>query len=127
MRFKKPKGKSKGYLFPRSKKGFNDMVLLAGLFSILALASAIIPYMNSALDTRGSTFNANTNADEFRDNAENVSTFNAFSVLLTFLKFGLFDIGNTLNLPFWLDTIFAVMFYIFTITIARNIWVGGGA
>lgn len=113
-------------MFPRGKKAINDISIIAVIGFIFFITSLIIPFINSEFGTTGDTFNTDTFSSSVQQDAENVSTLSAFSVLLTILKLAFFDFGNTLNMPFWLDGLYTFLAIIFITAIARNIWIGGG-
>ena len=113
--------------FPRGKKAINDISIIAVLTFILFGTAIIIPFVNEAVGTHADTFNTGNLEGQIRDDAESVSTISAFTVLITMFKLAIFDFGDTLELPFWLDAIYTVLGIILIIVIARNLWIGGGA
>ncbi len=113
-------------LFPEGKKAVNDISIIAVLTFILFGTAIIIPFVNSAVGTDADTFDIDNFEGNVRDDATSVSTISAFTVLITVLKLGLYDVGNTLGLPFWLDAIYTVIGLTLIIVIARNVWIGGG-
>ncbi len=110
-----------------SKKGINDISIIAVILSIFLLTAIIIPFVNAEFDTNIDTFDTDNFERNVKNDAESVSTLSAFTVLLTIIKLAFFDFGNTLQLPFWLDAIYTILAILFITVIARNIWVGGGA
>ena len=114
-------------LFPKNKKAINDISIIAIIFFIFFATSIIIPFVNAEFDIQSDTFDNDNLESQVKADAENVNVLSAFTVLLTVLKLALFDFGNTLGLPFWLDGIYTVLAIIFILVIGRNIWVGGGA
>ena len=113
-------------LFPKGKKAINDISILAVIGFIFFGTAIMIPFINSAIGTTSSTFNTDSFSSGVQQDADNVSKFNAFKVLLTILKLAFFDFGNTLALPFWLDAVYTFLAVIFITVVARNIWIGGG-
>ncbi len=114
-------------LFPKGKKGFNDITIL-GVIGFIFFATAImIPFVNAEFNIQADEFDTDNFAGNVRNDADNANSISAFRVLLTIFKLGIHDWGNTLNLPFWLDGIYTFLAIIFVVTIARNIWIGGGA
>ncbi len=111
----------------KNKKAINDVSIISIIASIFLLSSVIIPFVNSEFSTNADVFNESTFADNVQQDAENVSGLSAFTILITVLKLAFFDFGNTLGLPFWLEFFYTLLAIIFTVVIARNIWVGGGA
>ncbi len=114
-------------IFPKGKKAINDISIIAVLTFILFGTAIIIPFVNEAVGTDADTFNTGNLEGQIRDDAESASTISAFTVLITMFKLAIFDFGDTLELPFWLDAIYTVLGIILIIVIARNIWIGGGA
>ncbi len=113
-------------LFPTGKKAVNDISIIAVLTFILFATAIIIPFVNDAVGTEADTFDTDNLDTTVKEKADSVSTISAFTVLVTMLKLALFDVGNSLGLPFWLDAIYTVMGIILILVIARNIWIGGG-
>jgi len=110
----------------RNKKGFNDIYVLVVIGSILFFSAIAIPLIGQSFGTSTASFDTENLADSVQQDAENVSSFNAFDVLFTFLKLAFFDFGDSLSLPFWLDAVYTMLAIVFIVTIARNIWIGGG-
>lgn len=113
--------------FPKGKKGLNDISIITIILFIFLATSIIIPFVNAEFETTADTFDNDEFTQGINDDAENVSTFSAFTILITATKLALHDFGDTLGLPFWLDAIFSALGIVLLITIGRNIWVGGGA
>ena len=102
------------------------MVILFSFIFLLFLASTVITFINEDFQTESSVFDVEGNVIQTREAAENVKTTNAFKVMLNVLKIGLWDVGDSLNLPFWLDLLFSVIGTTIIFIIARNLWIGGG-
>lgn len=110
----------------RNKKGINDISILTGIIIVFFLSALMIPFINAEFGTTSSEFDTESVRGEVQQDADSVGSINAFTVLLTVLKLGGWDFGDSLSLPFWLDALYSVLAIVFTLTIARNIWVGGG-
>ncbi len=110
----------------KNKKAINDVSIIAIITAIFLGTAIIIPFVNSEFGVNADVFNESTFASGVQQDAENVSGLSAFTILLTVLKLAFFDFSNTLGLPFWLEIFFTLLAIIFTVVIARNIWVGGG-
>ncbi len=113
-------------LFPNGKKGFNDIYVITVILAILIFTSAFLPFVNQAFGTSGSEFNTDGTFNQVIEDSESVSQFNAFTVLLNLLKLSIWDFGDSLGLPFWLDAFYTLLAIILIVTLARNIWIGGG-
>ncbi len=109
-----------------SKKAINDISIIAIIVFIFFASAIIIPFVNAEFGTASDTFDTDNFDSNIKDDAENITTLTAFKVLITVIKLAIFDFGNTLGLPFWLDAIYTVLAILFVLVIARNIWIGGG-
>lgn len=110
----------------RSKKGFNDISILMGIIFVFLFTAVIIPDVNSAFNQNADEFDSDAYHEGIQEQTRGTSDLNARIVLLNLMKLSLWDVGNTLNLPFWIDIFFTVMAITFVTVIARNIWIGGG-
>tara|TARA_R100001530_G_C4314305_1_gene153915 strand:- start:594 stop:968 length:375 start_codon:yes stop_codon:yes gene_type:complete len=111
----------------RSKKGINDISIMAIIISIFLITGMAIQFVNDEFSTEFSSLDTDSITQQARDDAESVSSLSAFTVLKNILKLALFDFGDTLSLPFWLDMVYTILAVIFILVVARNIWIGGGA
>lgn len=110
----------------KNKKAFNDVVIIAISLSILLFTSVFIPSINASFGTSADVYDVDGNLQDVRNDADSISNLSAFTVLLNLLKLGLWDVGNTLQLPFWLDIVFSLIAIVLIVTVARNLWIGGG-
>ena len=110
-----------------NKRGFNDISIISVILAIFLLTSVIIPFVNAEFETEFSNLDEDAVLQQTRDDAESVSTLSAFTILKNIILLALFDFGDTLGLPFWLDLIYTLLAIVFMLVIARNIWIGGGA
>ena len=113
------------------KKGINDISIITILIFIFFGTAIMIPFINEAFNTQASSFNLEgLDADIQQDSRDirEVGAFDidAFNIFLTVLKLAFFDFGGTLGMPFWLQAVYSILAIVFTMVIARNIWVGGG-
>lgn len=110
----------------KSKKGINDISIIAIILSIFLFTSVMITFVNAEFNVGADTFDNDAFEGNIKDDADSVNTISAFRVLVTTLKLAIFDWGDTLGLPFWLDILYVILSIIFVLVIARNIWIGGG-
>lgn len=103
----------------------NDVGIIIGIVSIFLAVGIALPYVNQAFDGDQS-INADIDglSTQAGQDVENVSSINAFTVLLSMLSMFFWTFGS---LPFWLDAFFIILRLTLVITIARNIWIGGGS
>lgn len=109
------------------KKGINDISIIAVILSIFLFTSIMITFVNAEFGTTVDTFDNDQFTSNVKNDADSVSAVSGFTVLITALKLAIFDWGNTLGLPFWLDIFYVILSIVFVLVIARNIWIGGGA
>lgn len=109
-----------------SKKGFNDITIIAGILSIFLLTAVALPVINADIEIDSATYNEDGYTDNIVDSAESVNSLSAFNIIINVMKLAFWDIGNDLNLPWYLDMFFTLLTIILILTVARNIWVGGG-
>ncbi len=120
------KKKRDGSALFNGKKGVNDISIITVIIFIFFGTAIVIPFINAEFNTSSSTFDTEGLAADVQQDAESVTTISAFNVLLTVFKLAFFDYSGTLGLPFWLEAIYTILAIVFIITIARNIWIGGG-
>ncbi len=118
------------YKMFNNKKAINDISIIAIILFILFGTAIIIPFINSAVGTSADTFDTDKYETDIRGKGEDIkgriTDISALGVFVNVLKLAFFDFGNTLKLPFWVDAIYTILTVILVLTIARNIWVGGG-
>jgi len=112
--------------FFKNKKAFNDITIVAGILSIFLITATLIPLISADLGSAADTFDTDAYEQGVKTEAENIGSLSAFTILLNVMKLAFFDFGNTLNLPFWLDIVFTILAVILILTVARNVWIGGG-
>lgn len=108
----------------RSKKAINDISIISGIIIIFVLIGVFLPYLNQEFPSSASATNISGIEDDLSGDAEGIDDINAFDVLVSVLKMFFWTFGD---LPFWLDTMFIILRIIFIVTVARNIWIGGGS
>lgn len=111
----------------RSKRGINDISILAIIFSIFLLTAILVPFINSSFGSNIDSFDVDSFETGIKQEVSNVNVITAFSVLVNVLKLALFDWDGTLGIPFFLSIVYTLLAILFILIIARNIWVGGGA
>ena len=111
----------------KSKKGFNDLVILAGITSILLISAFVIPLTQDAFGQPQTTFDSDNLKDNLQNEAESVNSISAFGILTTFLKLIFWDVSGSLALPAWLQVFYTIIFIVAVLTVARNLWIGGGS
>jgi hypothetical protein len=107
------------------KAGLNDITIMGTLIAIFFFIGVLLPYVTNDLE---SDRDINADVDDFisdvDEKGEGASSLNAFQILLSIGKMFIWTFGD---LPFWLDMIFVFFRIIFWVTLARNIWIGGGS
>ena len=80
-----------------------------------------LPIVNEAVGNADSTLN-DANFDDEID-TDDLTVASAWNIFLSVLSMFFWTFGA---LPFWLDAIFMILRVTLVMTIARNIWIGGG-
>lgn len=95
-----------------------------GIISVFVIVGIALPFVNESFEGT-QEFNANTQGlqDQIGQDVNDVSSISIFTVLLSVLSMFFWSFGA---LPFWLDGFFVILRIILVITIARNVWIGGG-
>jgi len=101
----------------------NDMIIIGTLLLLFVGMGFIVANINDAFGTDydGSIGGTGDLSDTDEDDFTTISAWKIFTSVLSmfFWTFG--------ALPVWLDLFFWVFRAIFYLTIARNIWIGGGS
>lgn len=107
-----------------SKKAFNDMHLMFSIMGLFILVGFFLPYVDDAFSTN--QVNSN-NVGGLQSNVgqdQTITSINSITIIGSIFKMFFWTFGS---LPFWLDIFFVPLRIIFAVTLARNIWIGGGA
>ncbi len=126
-KMKDDKNKFQTKIYSGTKGQINDISIIAIILTIFFTTAISIGFVNAEFGTEFSSLNETVITQQARNDAESVSAISAFTILKNVLLLALFDVGNSLNLPFWLDALYTILAVIFILVISRNIWVGGGA
>lgn len=113
--------------FLKSKKGFNDVWILTVILAIFISSAYFLPIVTAEIGDKSSEYDIDNYERNIQEDSGSVTQLNVFSILLNMLKLGLWDIGDDLGLPAWLDLVYTLLGIVFIVTIARNIWIGGGS
>lgn len=111
----------------KNKKGINDISIISLILFIFVLTAIMIPFVNAEFGTNADIQETETTIQNIKDGGDSITTISAFGVLASVGKLAVFDFGNTLGLPFWMDITYTVLAVIFILVVARNVWIGGGA
>lgn len=107
----------------------NDITIIGGIITVFILLGVITPFLNADFNSDQVT---NYDIEGFTsDAAENVRTtesvFSVTNLVIVFLSVIKMFFWTFGDLPFWVDLlILTPMRFILVLTIARNVWVGGG-
>lgn len=102
------------------------MTIIAGILSVFLLSALILPLVTSAFGETADEWDTEGYETDIKEEARDVSTISAFSVIVNVMKLAFWDVGDELGLPFWLDLIFTLLAVVLILTVARNLWIGGG-
>jgi ABC-type glucose/galactose transport system permease subunit len=101
----------------------NDISILSGIVLVFILLGGLLPYVNAEFETTGTQANVDGLSANVGQEVSGASAVSAFDVLFSIFTMFFWTFGA---LPFWLDLFFIVIRIIFAVTLARNIWIGGG-
>ena len=96
------------------------MIITSIMFLFIAVG-IFLPIVNEAVGNADSTLN-DANFDDEID-TDDLTVASAWNIFLSVLSMFFWTFGA---LPFWLDAIFMILRVTLVMTIARNIWIGGG-
>lgn len=103
----------------------NDITIIGGIISLFVLLGVLLPIIQADLNIQDTT---DVNIDDFtsdiQQQAKSESDLTVWKVLISILSMFFWTFGL---IPIWLDCLFIILRIILAVTIARNIWVGGGA
>jgi hypothetical protein len=100
----------------------NDIQIITGIICILVAVGVILPFVNSAFGQPSTS----VNIDAVEHDALVQSQNGALSMWTVFKSVLLMSVWTFGALPWWLDLFFVVLRITLYLTVARNIWVGGG-
>lgn len=99
----------------------NDITIIAGIVTVFALLGFILPFLNADFDQNYNDYSLDSIENNIGDSER--STVGIFDVILSVFTIFFWTFGA---LPIWLDLILTIFRIILAITIARNVWIGGG-
>jgi hypothetical protein len=97
----------------------NDMVIIATITAIFIAIGVALPFVQQDFDVPVT----NNDPDTIIAPGDSTTSVGAFQVIGSVFKMFFWTFGA---LPVWLDSIFVGLRIILALTIARNLWVGGG-
>ena len=100
----------------------NDISIITGIITIFIFLGITVPYINAEYGTQANEVNVEGFESELAESADS-SMITLPSILISIISMFFWTFGA---LPFWLDGIFLIFRIILGITIARNVWIGGG-
>jgi len=102
----------------------SDITIIGGIIALFIVLGVALPYISAEY---GATDNVHTTdiKGAVEGNARNdTSTISIFKIFTSVLSMFFWTFGA---LPIYLDLFFLIIRIILFMTIARNVWVGGGA
>jgi len=100
----------------------NDIHIVVSIMAFFILLGTFLPFVQAEFNATETAYSGESiiSADDLGDAGSDVS---AFDVIASILKMFFWTFGT---LPTWLDTLFIILRITLVLTVARNIWVGGG-
>ena len=102
----------------------NDITIITGIASIFIFLGLVIPFINAEYGTGATEIDMEGFEDDVEElTGESPSIISAPGIFVSVLSMFFWTFGA---IPFWLDGVFLIFRFTFFITVARNIWIGGG-
>ncbi len=105
----------------KSKKGFTDIFIGAAVLAIFFITAVLIPPIAESLNTEADTFDTDNLDQNVKNNADSINILSVSGLLITVLKLGLWDVGNTLSLPFWADAFYTFLGMVLFVIALRTV------
>lgn len=102
----------------------NDMMILITIASIMIVVGVALPFIRADFQSDVSTVNQDKILDETGQNFVVDDTVSAIDMLASV---GAMFFWGFAGLPLAVDLIFVILKILFYVTLARNIWIGGGS
>lgn len=101
----------------------NDISVLTWIIGFFLLLGFVLPFAHDVQDTPGKNIDTDRGEIESDLSGQDESTTSVWQVLWSVINMYFWTFGN---LPVWLDLIMWIPRFVLYLTVARNIWVGGG-
>ncbi len=105
----------------KSKKGFTDILIGATILGIFFFTAILITPISEGLNANVDTFDTDNLDQNIKNNAESISVFSVGTLLISMLKLGLWDVGNTLGLNFIVDAFYTFLGIILFFIVVRTV------
>jgi len=103
----------------------NDIIIIGVILFIFLGLGATLPYVDAEFNQASSSgMDIVAIGDGIGDQVEITTAISAWDILLSVIAIPFFTIAN---IPWFMVAFMVLLRIIFWITIARNVWVGGGA
>lgn len=99
--------------------GVNDIVIIASIIAIFIAVGVALPFVQADLQQPVTVNDPHLAIDA----SQAGSAVSAYTVIASVVSMFFWSFGA---LPIWLDTVFLFLRIVLAITIARNVWIGGG-
>jgi len=103
----------------------NDMMIIGGIAFILVTVGLVLPFISEEFGTdQVADYDVNSFNDALGQDVKESDGISAITIFGSVFKMFFWTFGD---LPWFLDGFFLVLRIVLGLTIARNIWVGGGS
>lgn len=99
----------------------NDITIIGTILGIFVMLSLFLPFIQADFGEIQTSNSVDSLIDA--DDSDDLTDVSAWELIKSFFKVFFWSFGT---FPFWLEGILGVMKLVLIITVARNIWVGGG-
>ena len=104
----------------------NDIQIIASIVSVFILIGIFLPFVQDEF-AQPKNLNASNGVQSVASNVASQSNNSTVTIWQVFISIGKMFFWTFGTLPLWLDSVFLMVRIILIVTIARNIWIGGGA
>lgn len=101
----------------------NDISIIGTIIFIFVTIGVILPFVTDTFSEETINNDVDGLESEIGDSASGLGSTSIFDVVSSVAMMFFWTFGA---LPFWLDMFFVIIRIILILTIARNIWIGGG-
>lgn len=103
----------------------NDVSIITGIVAFFVLMGVFLPYAHTITGSTGEDISTDVDGvqSDIGGTADEPDKIGTWKIIGSVMSMFFWTFGA---LPFWLDAVFVILRITLAITIARNIWIGGG-
>lgn len=102
----------------------NDISVITGIVAFFVLMGVFLPYAHTVEGTDTDIeADASDVTGDIGETADSPTTPGIWKIVTSVLSMFFWTFGS---LPFWIDSLFVILRITLALTVARNVWIGGG-